>query len=77
MISENKKIEVINLGCANSWDAKNPPDKYLEHKKNCGQVDPRCDKYKTYNMSRVNIGRCYNKYYCNDCGIQYTVDSSD
>lgn len=26
--------------------------------------------------TRINIGMCYNKYRCDECGIEYVVDSS-
>ncbi len=25
----------------------------------------------------ANLGRCYNRYVCNDCGVKFEIDSSD
>lgn len=25
----------------------------------------------------TNLGRCYNRYVCNDCGVKFEIDSGD
>lgn len=35
-------------------------------------------KCRHYNHRHVaNLGRCYNQYQCNDCGIKFEIDSGD
>lgn len=77
--------QVIDLGCQNGW--KKNPEKYDEHLASCGV--PR--EFKFYvmnklemrtelvypNVTRQNIGRCYNRYTCEKCNCSWTVDSSD
>ena len=84
----SNELKVIGLGCQNEWDMNNPPELYTQHMQNCGTVrkslvyngnpnTPTEYEYRAYNIKHVNLGRCYNSYTCQDCGIQYSVDSSD
>ena len=68
----------INLGCQNGWFGKNPPE-YLDHLEKCAEfwVDSSGQQRKHYPMERTGLGRCYDRYSCQKCGIEYTVDSSD
>lgn len=82
-----KEVEVVSLGCANCWDMKNPPAAYTKHLECCGEeyeaqcIGKRFDKitkkFRKYSMITKNLGHCYNEYTCQQCGIQYSVDSSD
>lgn len=51
-----------NLGCMNGWEI-NP----IEYTNCVKQQHP---------LIIINIGLCYNKYVCEICNIEYTVDSS-
>ena len=52
-----------NLGCINMWDKD--PQEYIDCRK------------QNHELRSVNLGRCYNQYYCDSCMITYSVDSSD
>lgn len=39
------------------------------------ELDARCDHRSSVLVK--NLGRCWNKYKCNDCGATYNIDSSD
>jgi hypothetical protein len=55
--------EIKDLGCVNSW--KESPQIYKE----CCRLE--------HPMTIRNLGRCYNEYTCEICGIKYTIDSGD
>lgn len=75
----------IDLGTANGW--QETPELFLKHNENCGteQVttifhgapgDSTQEVVRSYPVTRKNLGRCHNEYYCKECGIVYRVDSS-
>lgn len=75
----------MNLGTMNGW--KMHPKEYEEHLEHCGTErsylrytgDPNKPEQaviRDYQMIVENLGNCYNRYTCQDCGISYTVDSS-
>jgi len=67
-MNENKTesgIQIIYLGEANGW--KQRPEAFESHCETCTFSD--------YQI--VRLGRCYHRYTCQKCGIQYTADSSD
>jgi len=55
-------VGYLKLGCMNGWVSK--PKEYL-----------KCVDLK-HKQIRINLWQCYNKYVCNECKIQYEVDSS-
>jgi len=52
-----------DLGCANSW--REDPVEFTAHRE-LGHAED--EQY---------IGRCLYRYSCDECGIKWTVDSSD
>jgi hypothetical protein len=83
-----KEVKIVNIGCQNGWDMKNPPAEYTKHLKCCGEEyetkyflgSPdkfEIRKYRKNTLAQRNLGHCYNEYTCTECGIQFTVDSSD
>ena len=77
-----------NLGHMNSWNQGQLPTPYTTHLENCGNEriatlyhgDPNAptqEVVRDYNMNIENLGTCYNKHTCNDCGITYSIDSTD
>lgn len=76
--------QVVDLGCQNGW--KKNPEKYDEHLANCGvpyqykfyvKNKPEMRIGFDYPVTRMNIGRSYNRYTCEKCNCSWTVDSSD
>ena len=78
------KTNYTDLGIMNGW--KEQPQEYTDHLANCGTErialiyhgdpkNPTEEIVRDYNVSRRNLGTCYNQYTCNDCGITYKVDS--
>jgi hypothetical protein len=72
------ELKVINLGCRNGWGAEKPVE-YNQHVANCGKpiFDSKGREWRDYDMTTRNLARCYDEVTCNECGIQFTVDSSD
>ena len=60
---DNEKKPIKDLGCLNGFRV------IPEEMKACQ------DQHHV--LKETNIGRCYNRYTCEICGISYTVDSSD
>ena len=74
----------MNLGTMNGW--KEQPKEYTKHLAECGTEytykyamgKPGVYEMRTgrrYDMTRKNLGTCYNQHTCNECGITYRVDS--
>lgn len=77
------ELKIINLGCMNGWTQDSQEQAlYNQHVANCGceksrQLrDGRVYTFREYNTTSKNLGLCYNEYTCQDCGINYSVDSS-
>ena len=78
------KTNYTDLGIMNGW--KEQPQEYTDHLANCGTErialiyhgdpkNPTEEIVRDYNMTRTNLGTCYNQHTCHDCGITYRVDS--
>lgn len=65
-MKKNESLQIVNLGCQNGWNMRNPPSAYVKHEEHCGR----------YTLVRREIGNCWNEYTCEQCGIRFTVDSS-
>jgi hypothetical protein len=59
------ELKIIDLGCMNGWGA-NKPAEFKQHVAQCGD-----------DITVRVLGRCYEEQTCNQCGIRFTVDSSD
>ncbi len=77
---------MIDLGTMNGW--KEQPKEYTRHLAECGTeretimsstvngvITRTPEIVRDYNMTRTNLGTCYNQHTCNECGITYRVDS--
>lgn len=67
-MSTTKKIE--HFGTMNGWKTDSEAYKIV---KKCAELNHGMLGF----CFSVNLGNCYNKYGCNECGYSYNVDSSD
>lgn len=63
MFKRMTESEYKNLGTMNMW--KETPE----------EVE-KC-REENHTLQEVNLGTCWNEYYCEICHIRYTIDSSD
>lgn len=59
----DEKKTMVDLGCCNGWSSR-------------PNILDECQK-KQHVTESVELGRCYYRVTCKECGYTYTIDSSD